>query len=639
MVGMAGTAALGLHLLGADAAGSLRSMTAAVVVLAVGGSVTPTGSVSAFGIEGAAARTAVDIAPLGVGLVGALLLGFFFLRSLKRAGREIPGSELAVRAGSLVVLFLVTLGGLAWAGHDVITIDGAKLGLDKIPGNDLPGGIADKLPGDLGGLLPDRISDLVDAKATVGFSVNTGTSLVAGAVWVVGVLIIALLASRRTPLPRGWDAVHRVLRPATSALTAVLVVAVLAGLAAALYAAIGDDRPGRVLGAALLGAPNGVWLAVPLGLFVPWEGRATGSLVGVLPSPADQLLSGADERALSVGRLAELDGRVWLLVVAVIVMMLYAGVLAAARTPREELSRVGYAGQCAVALGTVTGVALPLLVWLTGVSADASLSVLGFDAVGAGLSLSGSVPMALLLGVVWGAAAGAAGALLACVAGAEGSRAAPLALPPSGGGRGDRTYPDLAYVPGPYRPSPAYGPGSGAGEGEANPYLRPLREVEDGVRPRPGEPGRGAPAEAWGPGVPPAPRGAGASPGARDAGAPPGARDAGGGSRPPVGGGRSGPPPRGGAGVQPPTQAGSPPARSGPPPARGAEPPSAGSMGSVPHRKTKDGRHSAPTITGIPGPPVPPGAPGKGRGGAGSSAPPPEEEGPPPPGAPGRGRK
>ncbi|MCX5202098.1 streptophobe family protein [Streptomyces sp. NBC_00237] len=595
LVGMAGTAALGLHLLGADAAGSLRSMTAAVVVLAVGGSVTPTGNVSAFGIEGAEARTAVDIAPLGVGLVGALLLGFFFLRSLKSAGRSIPGSELAVRAGAVVTLFLVTLGGLAWAGHDVITIDGEKLGLEKIPGNDLPGGIADQLPGDLGGLLPDRISDLVDAKATVGFSVNTGTSLGSGAVWVAGVLIIALLASRRTPLPRGWDAVHRVLRPATSALALVLVVAVLAGLAAALYAAVGDDRPGRVVGAALLGAPNGVWLAVPLGLFVPWEGRATGSLVGVLPSPVDDVLSGSDERPLTVGRLAELDGRVWLLVVAVVLMMLYAGVLAASRTPREELSRVGYAGQCAVALGTVTGAALPLLVRLTGVSADASLSVLGFDAVGAGVALSGSVPMALLLGVVWGAAAGAVGALLACAAGADGRRAAPLALPPgsSGVGRGDRTYPDLAYVPGPYRPSPSYGAsgtGGASGAEDDNPYMRPVRESEGGgVRPRPGEPGRGA-----GPGA--------------------------------EGGARPGAGPRPGAyGVPPPAGRG-----------ERVEPPPAGSMGSVPHRKTKDGRHAAPTITGIPGPPRAPGAPGKGRGGGQT---PPEEEGPPPPGAPGRGRR
>ncbi|MEU8893903.1 streptophobe family protein [Streptomyces sp. NPDC048442] len=558
LVGMAGTAALGLHLLGADAAGSLRAMTAAVVVLAVGGSVTPTGNVSAFGIEGAAARTAVDIAPLGVGLVGALLLAFFFLRSLKSAGREIPGTELAVRAGGAAALFLVTLSGLAWAGHDVITIDGAQLGLDKIPGNDLPGGIADKLPdslGDLGGFLPDRISDLVDAKATVGFGVNAGSSLLGGAVWVVGVLLIALLASRRTPLPRGWDAVHRVLRPAASALVAVGVVAVLAGVAAALYAAIGDEHPGRVLGAALLGAPNGVWLAIPVGLFVPWTGHATGQLVNVLPTPFDELLTGGAERPLTLARLAELDGRVWLLAVATAVMMLYAGVLAASRTPREDLTVAGYAGQSAVALGAVTGVGLPLLVWLSGVSADASLSVLGFDAFGAGLELRGSLPMALLLGVVWGAGAGAAGALLACASGVAGSRAAALTRPWAGvSGRGDRTYPDLAYGPGPYTPSPSpsYGAGADGGVGEANPYLRPPED-------RPGERAPGA-----------------------------------------------------------------------------ATPPPAGSMGSVPHRKTKDGRHAAPTITGIPGPPGAPGAPGSpGRGDRPEEGPPP----PPPPGEPGRGRK
>ncbi|MFF0746031.1 streptophobe family protein [Streptomyces sp. NPDC004111] len=611
LAGMAGVAALGLHLLGADAAGSLRALTAAVVVLAVGGSVTPTGNVSAFGIEGAAARTAVDIAPLGVGLVGALLLAFFFLRSLRSAGKVIPGTELAVRAGSVAVLFVVTLGVISWAGHDVITIDGGKLGLDRIPGNDLPGDIADKLPdalGGIGGLLPDRLSDLVDAKATVGFGVNTGPSLLGGAVWVVGVLLIALLASRRTPLPQGWDAVHRVLRPAASALVAVFLVAVLAGVVAALYAAIGDDHPGRVLGAALLGAPNGVWLAVPLGLFVPWEGHATGQLVNVLPAPFDELLSATADRPLSVSRLAELDGRVWLLAVAAALLMLYAGVLAAARTPRDGLSVAAYAGQAAVALGTVTGLGLPLLVWLTGVSADASLSVLGFDAFGAGISLRGNVAMALLLGVVWGAAAGALGALLACAAGADGRRAAVLARPWGGvPGRGDRTYPDLAYVPGPYNPSPRYGEGGDEG---TNPYLR---EVGDG--------GRGS-------------SGAGSGSGSGTA------AGAGAGAGSGAGGGPSAWPP-----TEPVPRDGRPAPRDGWRSER--TPPPAGSLGSVPHRRTKDGRHAAPTITGMPSPPGEPPAAPPGSGGRRKGAPPPpprpssppEEEGPPPPGRPGPPRR
>ncbi len=62
-------------------------------------------------------------------------------------------------------------------------------------GVDIPG------LGDIGGLLPSRIGDLVEAKAAVGFTVDTVPTLLGGAAWAAGVLVIALLASRRTPLP------------------------------------------------------------------------------------------------------------------------------------------------------------------------------------------------------------------------------------------------------------------------------------------------------------------------------------------------------------------------------------------------------------------------------------------------------
>lgn len=128
MAGMAGTAALGLHLLGADSAGALGPMTAAVMVLGAGGSVSPSGDVEAFGLDGAEAHTALAVTPLGVGLVGALLLSLFFLRSLRGVGVVVSGAELAVRAGVVAVMFVAVLGGLAWAGHDVVTIDGGALG-------------------------------------------------------------------------------------------------------------------------------------------------------------------------------------------------------------------------------------------------------------------------------------------------------------------------------------------------------------------------------------------------------------------------------------------------------------------------------------------------------------------------------
>ncbi|MEU1312051.1 streptophobe family protein [Streptomyces cinnamoneus] len=467
---MAGIAALGLHLLGADAAGSLGPMTAAVVVLAVGGSITPSGSVEAFGLTGAGAHTTIDIAPLGVSLTGALLVGWVFARSLRGSGAAVPGRELVARAGAVAVLFLLLLGGLAWAGSSTVTIDGSGLGLGspaasggKGPGLEIPG-LGDI--GDFGGGLPERIAGLADAKASVGFSVRAGASLLGGLVWILAVLLITLLAARRAPLPRRWRAAHRTVRPAASALRAVLVLSVAAGLAAAVGAASGDGHPRRVLGAALLGAPNGVWLGVPLGLFVPLRGTASGSLLQMLPHPLDTLLRAGAEQSVTVARLAELEPLVWLLSLACALLMLTAGVLTAARTPRGEGGPVAFAGRCGLWLGAAGAVALPLLVLATRMEVGASLSVLGVDAVGAGLRLGGSVPVAAALGAVWGFGAGVAGALLACATGAAGRRASPYArgVRPDG-----RTYPDLAYLPGPYRPSPGYR----AAHEETNPYLRP----------------------------------------------------------------------------------------------------------------------------------------------------------------------
>ncbi len=442
LIAMAGTAALGLRLLEAEAAGSWGPMTAAVVALGAGGSVTPSGDVSAFGLSGAQAETAIEITPLGVSLAGALVLSWFFLRSLRAAGVVIPPAELLARAGAVAALFVGMLGGLAWAGHDVVTIDGGSLGLDDVTGGD--GGLEVPGLGDVGGLLPDRLGDLVDARASVGFTVDTAPTLLGGLGWSAGVLLIALLASRRTPLPPGWEAVHRVVRPAVSAVVTVLLVAVAAGLAAAGYAAIGDDHPKRIAGAALLGAPNGVWTGLPIGLSVPWDGRATGEQTRVLPDPLDDLLTLRSDQPVTLARLAELDGRVWLLGVAAGLLLLLAGVLTAVRTPVAAGARAagdavrdstlpGFAGRCALRLGVVTALALPSLSWLTEVSVTASLSVLGFDAFGAGLELHGHLGTALLLGAVWGAAAGALGASLTWATGAAGRFATGAALAGAGG--------------------------------------------------------------------------------------------------------------------------------------------------------------------------------------------------------------
>ncbi|UUU34926.1 streptophobe family protein [Streptomyces sp. CA-210063] len=548
LIGMAGTAALGLHLLEADSAGELGPMTAAVVALGAGGSVTPSGDVSVFGLEGAQATTAIEITPLGVGLVGALLLSWFFLRSLRGTGVEIAPGELLARAGTVLALFVALMGGLAWAGNAVITLDGSQLGIDsQLPG----GGDLDNVEipglgdiGDIGGgLLPDRLGDLADANAEVGFTVDTVPTLLGGLLWCAGVLLIALLASRRTPLPAGLAAVHRVVRPAVSAVVGVLLVAVLAGLAAAVYAAVGDPHPKRIAGAALLGAPNGVWLGVPIGLLVPWDGKATGALADLLPDPLDELLRVSADESVTLGRLAELDGRVWLLGLGAALMMLYAGVLTAVRTPFERESAavaagggaganvrgggaLGFAARCALRLGLATAVALPLLVRLTEVSVDASLAVFGIDAFDAGIELRGQAAMALVLGALWGAGAGAAGALLACATGAAGRRASPLARGEArSGGTASTTeaYETRASgsSSGPYTPGTPYRPPNP----DTNPYLRLPEQLRRPQEPpgsrearEPREHGRGAVGRG-GDG-----RGAGGGPGASGSSGGPGAQ-------------------------------------------------------------------------------------------------------------------
>ncbi|MES4893132.1 streptophobe family protein [Streptomyces sp. NPDC096012] len=525
-IGMAGTAALGLHLLRADASASPGPMTAAVVALGAGGSVAPSGDVSAFGLTGAEAHAAIEITPLGVSLVGALLLSWFFLRSLRTAHVAIAPGELLARAGAVVLLFVAVLGGLAWAGHDVVTIDGAALGLAGLPGGggaSVPGpgggksipGLGDgglRVPGlgDVGGLLPDRVGDLIHAKAAVGFTVDTWATLLGGLGWCSGVLVVALLATRRVPLPSGWAVVHRVVRPAVSALVHVLLLVVVAGLAAAAYAAIGDDHPRRIAGAALLGAPNGAWLGLPLGLFVPWDGRATGVLGGLLPHPLDRLLGVRPDRPVTLGRLAELDGRVWLLAVAAALALLSAGVLTAVRTPvvPSADSALRLAGRCGLRLGIATALALPLLARLTDVSVNASLSVLGFDAFGAGVTLHGHLAMASALGAVWGAGAGATGALAAWATGAAGARVAhsgPEGAGAARGAAGARTaeagYEGVGGAGGPYSPRPSYRPPNPG----TNPYLRVPDELRDAPSPAADDDLHGAPtiARPLGPAPPP----------------------------------------------------------------------------------------------------------------------------------------
>ncbi|MFG3493383.1 streptophobe family protein [Streptomyces sp. NPDC047928] len=493
LVGMAGTAALGLRLLEADTAAPLGPLTAAVMVLAVGGSVTPSGEVSAFGRDPVVAETAADVIPLGVTAVGALLLSYVFLRSLRTAGAFVPARELAVRIGVLTVLFSAAMSGPVWAGRYVATFDGVGL-----PGVGSAGGAR--------GLLPERLGQLVAARTSFGFGAEAADTAVAACAWVLGVVTCALLVSRRAPLPAGraGDAVRRVVRPAVSALVTVVLGAVGAGYAAAGWAAVGAEHPGRVAGAALLGAPNGVGFGFTLGLHVPWHGEASGTPAELLPGPLGELLRGRVGGAVTLPRLAELDSRVWLLGVIAVVLMLCAGVSAAVRTPTGGLGPVAFAGRCGVRLGAVTAAVLPLVGWLSGLSVGASVRVLGYEAFDARLALAGDAVAALLVGAAWGAVAGAAGAVVVYALGAAGSGAAlrpvvagPIGAAGAGGAAGSA--------------GPMLWPGPGGVGVAGAPGVAEVRDVPAGARRAGGVGGAGGVGRAGGVGGvgPGAGRGAG----------------------------------------------------------------------------------------------------------------------------------
>ncbi|MEV6116708.1 hypothetical protein AB0L59_30610 [Streptomyces sp. NPDC052109] len=87
-----------------------------------------------LGRRSAEARTAVEITPLGVSAVGVLLLSRFFLRSPRTTGVGVMPTELLIRAGTVLALFVAMPGGLARAGHDVIALDGGSPGPARPPG-------------------------------------------------------------------------------------------------------------------------------------------------------------------------------------------------------------------------------------------------------------------------------------------------------------------------------------------------------------------------------------------------------------------------------------------------------------------------------------------------------------------------
>ncbi|WP_329388743.1 streptophobe family protein [Streptomyces sp. NBC_01351] len=380
---MAAVAAAGLACAGAGdlPGGAFPRVVAAVVVMAAGGSVEVTGSAGFL----ADADASLSVLPLSVSLAGALTAGYCFLRPLHNRAVARP-RELLGRAVPLVVLWLLALTGATLLARQTFAID-----------------TGDNPLGELG--------ELLDSSPTVGFEGDLPATLLYGLLWILGLLLVALLVSRRAPLPARLVRFHTALRPAAFATVALLLAYVVLGIGVGIVVAATQGHAGRTFAVILLGLPNLMWLALTLGFGGAWEGKVEGPFGLPMPQLLDQVLRGPDLSTIDVASLAERDARAWWLVVVAAVLLLGTGVLAAVRSPAHVRP-----WQHALHLGVALGLATLTVCLLVGIQAQFGLSLLGLgdvDGLGGTVELAPVLWRTVGLGLLWGAVAGFLGALLA----------------------------------------------------------------------------------------------------------------------------------------------------------------------------------------------------------------------------------
>ncbi|WP_330268998.1 streptophobe family protein [Streptomyces griseorubiginosus] len=384
LAAMVVVAALGLW--GAGAADlpdqAFPRVVMATVVTAVGGTVELSGS--AGGLADSAAG--LTVIPLSVTLVGALVLGAGFLRPLRH--RAVAGGrELAGWAARVAVLWLLALLAVAYAARQDFQL---SLGDDTL--------------GDLG--------DVFGVSPEVGFRTDVPPTLFFGLLWLAGVLILALLVSRRAPLPGRLLPFQESVRPAAHAMVVLLLAYVVLGTLVALVVAVSRGHVPETFAVILLGMPNLVWLALTIGLGATWNGRVQGPFGLPMPHVLDEVLRSEDTQALNLRTLSEHDERIWWLLAVDAVLLLAVAFLMAARSPAHVR-----AWRHAVHLAVALVLTVLMICLLCRISARYGLSVLGIGDLGGGLGgklfLKPDLWPALALGALWGLVTGFLGALLA----------------------------------------------------------------------------------------------------------------------------------------------------------------------------------------------------------------------------------
>lgn len=381
LVAMAVVAALGLWAAGAADLpdGAFPHVVAAVVVIAAGGSVDVSGQ--AGGLAGTDAE--LTVMPLSVTLTGALVAGYLFLRPLRH--RAVTGTgELLGRVARTAVLWLAALAALTALARQTFTIVPPDSPIDIIGG-------------------------LLDITPTVGFRADVGLTLLFGLIWLLGVLVMALLVSRRAPLPARLLRYQEPVRPAAFAMLLLLLAYVAVGLVIGLIVAATRGHAAETFAVILLGLPNVAWLALGLGIGASWEGKVEGPFGLPMPHVLDAALRGPETTTLNVAALAEHDGRAWWLIPVAAVMLLAAAFAMAVRSPAG--TRLW---QYAVHLGIAFALTMLVVTPLTRVVARLGLSILGIleiDDLGGQVALHPHVWTAAGLALLWGLVVGPLGAL------------------------------------------------------------------------------------------------------------------------------------------------------------------------------------------------------------------------------------
>ncbi|MFG2693265.1 streptophobe family protein [Kitasatospora sp. NPDC048407] len=379
LVAMAAVAALGLWLARADElpGDGFGAVLAATVLMSMGVPVQLEGSAAFV----ATAQGGITAIPLSVTLAGALAAAFLFLRPLRRhpvvGGRALLARVLAL-AGCWTVVVLL----LSWAARHSFTVS-------------------------TGNPLIDQLGGALGATPVVGFRADPGPAVGFGLLWLAVVVLLALAASRRAPLPTRWVRWHGTLRPTVHAVLSLLLLCVGLGLISGLVATATGSEPRETLAVLCLGLPNLAWMALGIGMGGSWHGHVDDSLGLPFPQPLAAVLHSGKNVTLDLGSLAEQNGWAWLLLPLASVLILATGVAVAARS-RPALP----AWRSAVQLAVVLALALLTIGLLTRVSAVYGLSLLGLGGTGSTV-LDPNLLTLVPLAAGWGALAGFVGGILA----------------------------------------------------------------------------------------------------------------------------------------------------------------------------------------------------------------------------------